>query len=259
MAIVYETKWKGMHAWYRPKVNAMYLHLHDYVEIIYVRKGTLTFSINFTDYALQAGDVIFAFPGQVHGHSAGETENIALLFPKNIPIYDAVFCNLCPEQPMLVGAVDAELDDLFVKAAAANTPNIPYHKGITQGYIALILGRLLPLLTLVPVEHGASTVEQRLIEYCSMHYKEPITLSEVADALGYSATHLSHLFSSKFKIGFSKFITAMRIEDAKKMLRGNTPITAVALDCGFGSMRNFNRAFKDAVGITPSEYRKNKR
>lgn len=259
MAIVYETRWKGMHAWHRPHVGRMHLHLHDYVEILYVRKGTLTYSVNFTDYPMQAGDVIFAFPGQVHGHNAGDAENIVLLFPKNVPIYDAVFYNMQPKQPLLTGAIDADLDALFLQATVANNSDTPYCKGITQGYIALILGKLLPQLTLSPIEHGANTVEQRLVEYCSLHYKEPITLSEVADALGYSATHLSHLFSDKFKVGFSRFITAMRIEDAKKMLRGNTPITAIALDCGFGSMRNFNRAFKDAVGITPSEYRKEKR
>lgn len=256
MGIVYETRWKGVHAWHRSGVKAVHQHLHDYVEMIYVRKGTLTFSVNFTEYTLQAGDVIFAFPGQIHGHSAGEkTENIALLFPKDVPIYDAVFCNMCPELPLLVGAIDAELDTLFVKAAAANTSGVPYSRGIAQGYIALILGKLLPRLSLVPVEHGANSIEQKLIEYCSLHYTEPITLSEVAEALGYSATHLSHLFANKFKIGFSAFITAMRLEDAKKMLRGNAPITAIAFNCGFGSMRNFNRAFKESVGMTPSEYR----
>ena len=173
MAIVYETKWKGMHAWHRPKVNAMHLHLHDYVEVLYVRKGTLTVSVNFTEHEMHAGDVIFAFPGQVHGHNAGETENIVLLFPNNIPVYDAVFRDLQPEQPLLVGAVDAELDEWFMQAAAHNSSGLPYGKGCTLGYIALILGKLLPQLSLVPAEHTESTVEQRLIEYCSTHYTEP--------------------------------------------------------------------------------------
>ncbi|MBQ6614418.1 MAG: AraC family transcriptional regulator, partial [Clostridia bacterium] len=55
---------------------------------------------------------------------------------------------------------------------------------------------------------------------------------------------------------FTKFITLMRIEDAKKMLRGNKSITDIAFDCGFGSMRSFNHIFKAETSITPSEYRK---
>ena len=256
MPIEYETKWSSIHAWHRQAVGAMHQHLHDYVEMIYVRRGEITYSINFTEYILHAGDVIFAFPGQIHGHTACNAENICLLFPKNLPIYDAVFCNMLPDTPILHGAVDAELDALFCKAAETNrNKELPYSKGIAQGYIALILGRLLPWLSLHPIENRANSVERQLIEYCSTHYKEQISLTTVAEVLGYSATHLSHLLSEKFKIGFSKFISTMRVEDAKKMLRGNAPITQIALDCGFGSMRNFNRTFKEATGKTPSQYR----
>lgn len=257
MGIIYETKWRGVHAWFRPSVRSMHQHLHDYVEVIYLRKGKLTVYINFMEYVMQPGDVIFAFPGQIHGHSEGpDAENITFLFPKDLPIYDAVFCNTLPQTPLLRGAVSPALDARFFEAAKANgDKELPFRKGIVQGHIALILGELLPHLTLTPLENAAETVEQRLIEYCSLHYRNPITLSEVAEALGYSTTYLSHLFASKFKIGFSKLIAAMRLEDAKKQLHGNTPITQIALDCGFGSMRNFNRTFKEATGMTPSEYR----
>ena len=160
---------------------------------------------------------------------------------------------------MLHGAVDKETENLLFAAAEINGSETQYAKGMTQGYISLILGKLLPMLSLEPIKHGASTVEQRMIEYCSMHYCEPITLTSVAEALGYSPTHLSHLFSEKFKIGFSEFISTLRMEDAKKMLHGEKPITQIALDCGFGSMRNFNRVFKASTGKTPSEYRNAKK
>lgn len=258
MAIIYETKWSGIHAWHRPKVGYMYQHLHDYVEIMYVRLGEIRYYVNFEEYVLNAGDVIFAFPGQIHGHEEANAENLTLLFPKNLPIYDGVFTNTLPSVPILRGAVDGELDELFLKAAETNSSTAtPYSKGIAQGYIALILGKLLPKLTLIPTDGNTTSIEQRLIEYCSLHYKEQITLSSVAAALGYSPTHISHLFADKFKVGFSKFISTMRIEDAKKMLRGDKSITQIALDCGFGSMRNFNRVFKDATKLTPSEYRTN--
>ncbi len=259
MAIVYETKWSSIHAWHRPKVGFMHQHLHDYVEIMYIRHGEMRFYVNFEEYVLKAGDVIFAFPGQIHGHEASDAENIALLFPKTLPIYDGAFINTLPTVPVLRGAVDGELDEWFFKATKVNSStDTPYSKGITQGYIALILGKLMPKLVLEATDKKTTSVEQKLIEYCSLHYKEPISLSSVATALGYSSTHISHLFADKFKIGFSKFISTMRIEDAKKMLRGDKSITQIALDCGFGSMRNFNRVFKEATGMTPSDYRAKK-
>jgi len=239
----------------------MYQHVHDYVEIMYIRSGSLTYNINFNDYELGAGDVIFVFPGQVHGHSASDdVDNFALLFPKNLPIYDSAFCNMLPSDPVIHGAVSEEVEQLFENAVNANTKDKSvYRKGITQGYISLILGKLLPLLELYqPTQNDSTTAEIRLIEYCSAHYTEPLTLTKVAKELGYSPTHLSHMFTKKFKMGFSQLICAMRIDDAKKLLRGNTKITQIALDCGFTSIRNFNRVFKEATGKTPSQYRKEK-
>lgn len=257
MAVVYETRWSGIHAWHRQKTGFMQQHVHDYVEILYAKGGEWICYINFKEYKLNKGDVLFAFPGQIHSHETSSFENIVLLFPKNLPIYDGVFCNMLPKSPMICG-IDKETDSLFCKAAEANGSESEYAKGITQGYISLILGNLLPRLELYVASKTALSTEEKLIKYCSEHYMEPITLNSVADVLGYSPTHLSHLFTDKFKIGFSKFISVMRIEDAKKMLRGNKSITQIALDCGFGSVRNFNRTFKEATGMTPSRYRKNK-
>lgn len=255
MSIIYETKFSSIHAWQRSSVRYMHLHAHDYIEVLYARGGEWTVYLNFKEYKLNKGDVIFAFPGQIHAHEATSFENVALLFPKNIPIYDGVFEHYIAENPVLHGAIDEETDDLIVKAAKANRMNSPYAKGIACGYIALILGKLLPLLNLVPASQKKISKEETLIKYCSEHYKEPITLTSVAEALNYSPTHVSHLFKNKLQITFTKFISLMRIEDAKKMLRGNKPITQISFDCGFGSMRTFNQTFKAETGVTPSEYR----
>ena len=255
MAVVYETKWSGIHAWHRQKAGSMRQHAHDYVEILYARGGEWTCYLNFKEYTLKKGDLLIVCPGQIHAHESITAENVALLFPKNLPIYDGVFCNMLPASPVICN-IDKETDALFCKAAEASGYDSVYAKGIAQGYISLVLGNILPQLSLHTINKSEISTEEKLIKYCSEHYLEPITLSSVADALGYSPTHLSHLFADKFKIGFSKFISTMRIEDAKKMLRGGKSITQIALDCGFGSMRNFNRSFKEATGRTPSEYKK---
>ncbi|MBQ9428331.1 MAG: helix-turn-helix transcriptional regulator [Clostridia bacterium] len=255
MSIEYETKWSGIHAWYRQNVRYMHPHAHDYVEVLYARGGAWTVHLNFKTYSLQKGDLLFAFPGQIHAHEAADIENIALLFPKNLPVYDGVFDRYVPASPVLHGAVDGQTDEWFLSAAAANKSDSPYAKGIAEGYIALILGRLLPLLPLMPVREHTVTKEERIIRYCSAHYHEPISLPSAAEALGYSPSHLSHLFKNKFQINFAKFITLMRIEDAKKMLRGANPVTQIALDSGFGSMRTFDQVFKASTGMTPVQYR----
>jgi AraC-like DNA-binding protein len=231
-------------------------HAHDYIELLYARVGEWTVYLNFKEYKLNKGDVIFAFPGQIHSHEATESENVALLFPKNIPIYDGIFEHYVPEDPVLHNAVSEEVDLAFLKAANANRTDSPYAKGIACGYISLILGELLPGLNLVPLIEKKISTPEKLIKYCSDHYMEQITLESVAEALNYSPTHVSHLFRNKLQITFTGFITMMRIEDAKKMLRGDKQITQIAFDCGFGSVRTFNHTFKEITGNTPCEFRR---
>ena len=60
-------------------------------------------------------------------------------------------------------------------------------------------------------------------------------------------------------MGFSKFLNTLRIEEAKKMLRGNENVTEIAYACGYTGIRNFNRVFKETVGKTPKEYRESKK
>ena len=123
----------------------------------------------------------------------------------------------------------------------------------------VILAKLLPSLTLVSADTAYVGTERRLIEYCNAHYTERITLTAVSKALGYSPPYVSHIFSEKFNIGFSDFIATLRVEEAKKRLRGEDSVTAIAFDAGFGGVRNFNRVFKAQTGKTPLEYRKQHR
>ena len=258
MSIIYETKWSGIHAWERNAIKSMCQHVHDYVEIMYIARGELCYYVNFEKFTLREGDAVFVFPGQIHGHehSSPDCKNYTLFFPKDIPIFDGVFTCSLPDCPVVHIERDNEFLEWFEAAYKANENKaLPYAKGIVSGYISLILGKFLPHLTLHSIESGASTIERRLIDYCSEHYKEPISLHSVASALGYSTTYISHLFSDKFKSGFSSFVSTMRTEEAKKMLRGNKKITQIAFDCGFGSMRNFNRVFKEQTGLSPTHYR----
>lgn len=60
---------------------------------------------------------------------------------------------------------------------------------------------------------------------------------------------------------FSAFLNTYRIEAAKSRLidpaQARRQIIQIALDVGFGSIAPFNRAFKEATGVTPTEFRKN--
>jgi AraC-like DNA-binding protein len=58
---------------------------------------------------------------------------------------------------------------------------------------------------------------------------------------------------------FAQFLNSYRLAEVKQALadpaQREVPILTIALDAGFGSLGPFNRAFREAEGMTPSEYR----
>jgi AraC family transcriptional regulator of adaptative response / DNA-3-methyladenine glycosylase II len=85
------------------------------------------------------------------------------------------------------------------------------------------------------------------------------TVNDLADRLGVGARHLSRLFAKH--VGASPLQTAqtLRIGRAKKLLDTTTlPVTEIAFQAGFGSVRQFNATFSKLYGRSPTSIRRPK-
>ncbi len=91
--------------------------------------------------------------------------------------------------------------------------------------------------------------------------REGLTIGALADEVGVPEHRLRRLINDRLgHRNFAAFVNARRIEAAKAQLRDPThaqrSVSAIAFDLGFGSLGPFNRAFKEATGLTPSEWRR---
>jgi AraC-like DNA-binding protein len=91
--------------------------------------------------------------------------------------------------------------------------------------------------------------------------KEGLTVAALAEQVGVPEHQLRRLINRELGFrNFSAFLNERRIADAKTMLaapeNAKKQILQIALDHGYGSIAPFNRAFKDATGKTPSEFRR---
>jgi transcriptional regulator GlxA family with amidase domain len=97
---------------------------------------------------------------------------------------------------------------------------------------------------------------RKLHEYLLAYPERPPVLAEVAAHVGLSPRRLSRLFQQKTGIRFSRWIRWERVSRAKKLLRdSDAAITEVAIAVGFQSTRSFERAFKNVLGTTASQFR----
>lgn len=79
----------------------------------------------------------------------------------------------------------------------------------------------------------------------------------MAEALGISADYLRHAFAEQFGETVHDFLTRMRVEHAKDLLRNSRlPQKAMAGICGFADIQQFSRRFRQVTGVPPGEYRK---
>lgn len=85
---------------------------------------------------------------------------------------------------------------------------------------------------------------------------EALTLNALSNKLGYSEFHVSRKFKEISGMPFRDYLRFRRLAFALKEVRDTEDnILEIALNYGFSSHEAFTRAFKEAYGITPSEYR----
>ena len=94
--------------------------------------------------------------------------------------------------------------------------------------------------------------------YLAEHFREKISLEELAKTLNYSVGHLCHAFKKATGVTVVNYILKLRIDAALIALeQGEQSILAISDSLGFESIQYFTRTFKRETGITPSQYRKN--
>lgn len=86
--------------------------------------------------------------------------------------------------------------------------------------------------------------------------QDELSLAAVAKAVNMSASYFSEKFKEITGINFVAYVARTRIEKARNLLHNpNLRISEIAFDVGFLSLSQFNRAFKNTAGQSPSEYR----
>lgn len=110
------------------------------------------------------------------------------------------------------------------------------------------------------VDEAAIGRLEALMQHDKPYRDEGLTIAGLARLLGEQEYRLRRLINGTLGFrNFAQFLNGYRLAEVKAALadpaQREVPILTIALDAGFGSLGPFNRAFRDAEGMTPSEYR----
>jgi AraC-like DNA-binding protein len=95
---------------------------------------------------------------------------------------------------------------------------------------------------------------RRAATYLEEHWHEAVSLAELATHAGASPYRLSRMFHRELGLPPSAFQRQLRIEHAKRLLRGGAMPVEVALQCGFYDQAHLTRHFHRMTGVSPAAY-----
>ena len=89
-----------------------------------------------------------------------------------------------------------------------------------------------------------------------MFLPKPPTLEELGRKIGCSHFYLSRIFSAQTGQTITQCLRQFRMDRAAELLRARElNVTEVALEVGYSSLSHFSAAFREAYGLSPSEFR----
>lgn len=236
-------------------------HTHRHAELVYIRGGKCTAYADSESYELNNDDFFIAFPNQVHRFETivDEQYDLFIIDPELVPELSSFFNNVIPkcnvihdvsQNKVFYDAIrelaDTSLDDSELKTA------------VLKGRLLVLFGILFGVMSVVPYKKGDGNTIRMIVNYCSNHFTEDLSLGKLEEELHISKHYISHLFGYKLNIGFNDYINTLRVTYASRLLRETSDsIINISESSGFNSLRTFNRAFKKHFGISPREYRNN--
>ena len=244
------------------EINMNYMsHYHEELEVVYTVNGSWNAITSTSEYELSCGDICIFMPGEIHAIKSTKPSEI-YVFKINLKTYKEIFefermrlltnkispCDpgytVLKESVLIISSEYAEKKPGYEFAIRSAKNNI-----ITE------------LLRELKYEYIDTSNNLRLFNkinlYLENNYAQQISLEDIGTLCHLSKYYFAHEFKRLTGLSFMNYLTLFRLEKAIEMLMfSRENMTDIAMRCGFGNVRSFNRKFKESYGKTPLEYKK---
>lgn len=256
--------------------NRCVSHSHSFYEFVYIVKGFALHVYNNITTILTPGDMFAVKPGDIHGYintgvlhlynclffaeALQKDWNELLKLPGIQKIFD-------PDESNVWKRVHLDLSErhqavFFLEKMLQEKEN--KSSGWELNMKSLLTGFLVLFSRAYDNRYGYNSEEGLYANYVynalgfiENHYKERISVNDIAAEAGLSGDYLSRQFKHFTGISPTEYIKNFRFAKAVEMLKDTTiPVSDVAMEVGFEDPAYFTRQFRQILGKSPSEYRK---
>lgn len=249
-------------------------HMHETLELYYLMSGRRKFFIKDRLYPIQKGDLVFVPKYDLHRTmAAGTPHHDRFLIQFSDDLFDGMLAGTFNEvllRPYLTGVRTLRLkpEDLLTLDGIVfriiqdlkeqpTAHSLQVRLLITE--MLLFISRCLERydMEISPFDTPLHKKITEIAAYINNQYMNPITLAQLSETFYMSPHYISRIFKEMTGFSFIKYLTYVRIGEAKRLLREtDTKVLHIAGRVGFENLAHFNRVFKQTVSLSPSQYRR---
>ena len=245
---------------------------HDFWELVYVDRGSITITAGEEHYELTQGEAYFHKPGQFHSiDTVGYASSIIVTFSMRgeTAFFEDKRVVFTAPQKTLLGNILTEFsrgfsdapDEIYMRRLHLRDDAPAGTLQMMRCYLECLLislrrGNDFGVNETTKVKSDAE-LTLRVKSILSEHLYSSVTLDGISKRMFFSKTYLGARFKADTGLSIIACFNAMKTDEAKKLIAsGRYTLSQIASMLGYGSAQYFTRAFRKATHFTPSEWAK---
>ena len=235
------------------------MHAHRHAEMFFIMSGSGTFQLQRHSFPVSGRSLVIINPGVMHCEQSnqGSPLEYIVLGVENLEM-------AAKEQGYVLTTFNRDWDTVSVSLRLmlqeARSGQDGYSQ-VCQRMLEIILLRILRRRGLSLASEAVGVDDNRecgmVRRYIDEHFKESITLDQLAELAHINKYYLVHAFRKAYGTSPINYLISRRIQESRFLLtNSNHSLSQIARILGFSSLSYFSQSFHRTEGVSPMEYRK---
>ena len=235
-------------------------HIHNHLELFYIVGGKGQFLIQDQLYPVNVNNLVIINPGVTHTEVSLNAQPLEYIVLGIEGVELAATGHSNGPFSILDHFESLEITGCLRNILREMEQKNTGYEDICQAYMEILIIRLMRNITLavpsaphaIPSNRQCAAVKR----YIDLHFKEALTLDQLAEEAHMNKFYLSHTFKREYGVSPINYMTTRRIEESKYLLaETDLSLSQIAQLLGFSSLSYFSQVFRRTQDVTPLEYR----